>query len=75
MKALDRGGLVPGFFGLLALLCALASLVEALANRRQLSLAFLPSYERLLEATWLALGFAVLVLLWQIRAGLIRRGD
>lgn len=57
---------LPGLTSAGAMLLALATLVEAVANRRLYSIVLLPSYERLLEVTWLALGFAVLTLLWRL---------
>ena len=75
MRTTHLPRVLSGLLSLAAALLAIATLAEALANRRLYSLVLLPSYERLLEATWLALGFALLALLWGILAELARKSS
>ena len=67
MKALLEGSLLPALLGLVALAGALAAGAELVLNARGFSLVLLPSYERLYEATQLALLLLIALLLWQLR--------
>lgn len=58
---------IPGVLVAVAVVAAGAAAAQLVLARRGLKLLFAPSYERLLEAAFLALAFAAVALLWQLR--------
>jgi hypothetical protein len=62
-----RGGLVPGILTLLGGLAAVGAVLQRAAALRNQRIVVLPSSELLYEWAILALLFAAVALLWQIR--------